>query len=225
MNPVFYPRFSICDPTLTYTLPREQTAYGIADMMTHYFEQYFTPSSNTEFLDQMKEAVLRTVITCGPHALTNPTDYAPRADVMYAALWSCSAQNITGVIPEWTSHFIEHEVTALTDLNHGLGMAIIMPAWMRHVIDVSPPRFARFARNIWGVEQRGRDDMAVGLEGIDRLVEFWASLGIPRTFREAGVSADVLPVAARRAVRFGTMGSFKPVEEQDVLRILQAAAG
>lgn len=222
MNPVFYPRFSICDPTLTYTLPKDQTAYGMADMMTHYLEQYFTPSADTEFLDQMKEAVLRTVITCGPHALKQPDDYVPRADLMYAAMWSCSAQNITGVVPEWTSHFIEHELTALTDINHGLGMALIMPAWMRYVIDVNPAKFARYAENVWGIERDGRSDLDVGLEGIDRTVEFWSSLGIPKTFAEAGVDADVLPTVAARAVRFGTMGSFKPLEEADVLKILES---
>jgi hypothetical protein len=224
MNPVFYPRFSICDPTLTYTLPPDQTAYGMADMMTHYFEQYFTPSANTEFLDQMKEAVLRTVITCGPHALENPTDYVPRADLMYAALWSCSAQNTTGVIPEWTSHFIEHEVTALTDLNHGLGMALIMPAWMKFCIEDHPEKFARYAENVWDIKPNGRSDLDVGMEGIEKTAEFWRALGIPKTLTEAGVDKSVLPTAAKRAVRFGTMGSLKPLEEADVLKILEMAS-
>lgn len=223
MNPVFYPRFAICDPTLTYTLPPDQTAYGMADMMTHYFEQYFGPSENTEFLDRMKEAVLKTVITCGPHALENPKDYVPRADLMYSAMWSCSAQNITGVVPEWTSHFIEHEITALTDLNHGLGMAIIFPAWMRYVIGDHPDRFARYASEVWDIPRDGRDDLEVGMEGIEKTVEFWSSLGIPKSWSEAGVDESVLPTAAKRALRFGTMGSFKQLEEDDVLKILQSA--
>ena len=223
MNPIFYPKFTICDPTLTYTLPPDQTAYGMADMMTHYFEQYFTPSENTEYLDRMKEAVLKTVITCGPHALKDPQDYVPRADLMYAAMWSCSAQNITGVVPEWTSHFIEHEITALTDLNHGLGMAIIFPAWMRYVIADHPSRFARYASEVWDIPRNGRDDFEIGMEGIERTVEFWSSLGIPKTWTEAGVDPDVLPIAAKRALRFGTMGSFKELEEEDVVKILQSA--
>jgi len=114
MNPAIYPKFAILDPTLVYTLPADQTAYGVADMMTHYFEQYFVPSKGDEFLDRMKEANLQTIIEMGPRAVKNPEDYDARANLMYAATWSCSAQNITGVIPEWTSHFIEHEVTATT---------------------------------------------------------------------------------------------------------------
>ncbi len=223
MNPVFYPRFTICDPTLSYTLPAEQTAYGIADMMTHYFEQYFSPSEDTEYLDRMKEGVLKTVITCGPRALKNPKDYAARAELMYSAMWSCSAQTITGVIPEWTSHFIEHEITALTDLNHGLGMAIIFPAWMKYVIGDHPARFARYATEVWGISRNGRDDLELGMEGIEKTVEFWSSLGIPKTWGEAGVDPEILPTAAKRALRFGTMGSFKQLEEEDVLKILQSA--
>jgi len=224
MNPVLYPRFSICDPTLTYTLPRDQTAYGMADMMTHYFEQYFTPSADTEFLDRMKEAVVKTVITCGPHALEKPDDYVPRADLMYAALWSCSAQNITGVIPEWTAHFIEHEITASTDLNHGLGMAIIFPAWMRYVIEDHPQKFAQYAERVWNVERGGRSDLEVGLEGIERTVAFWSSLGIPRTLTEAGVSKSSFPTAAKQAARFGPMGTLKTINEDDVLKILEMAS-
>lgn len=223
MNPVLYPRFAICDPTLTYTLPADQTAYGMVDMMTHYFEQYFTPSEDTEYLDRMKESALKTVITCGHHALEKPDDYTLRADLMYAAMWSCSAQNITGVIPEWTSHFIEHEITALTDINHGLGMAIIFPAWMKYVIKDHPARFARYASEVWGIRRAGRSDLDIGLEGIEKTVEFWSSLGVPKTWREAGVSEDVLPVAAKQALRFGTMGSFKLLEEDDVLNILRSA--
>lgn len=223
MNPIFYPRVAICDPTLTNTLPPDQTAYGIADMMTHYFEQYFSLSENTEYLDRMKEGALKTIITCGPRAIADPKDYAARAELMYAALWSCSAQNITGVVPEWTSHFIEHEITALTDLNHGLGMAVIFPAWMRYVIGDHPARFARYASEVWGISRKGRDDLAVGLEGIEKTVEFWASLGIPTSWTEAGVDPTILPVAAKRALRFGTMGSFKQLEEEDVLHILHSA--
>ncbi|MCW5205388.1 iron-containing alcohol dehydrogenase [Desulfobulbus sp. F5] len=223
MNPVFYPRFSICDPTLTYTLSAAQTAYGIADMMTHYFEQYFSQSENTEYLDRMKEGALKTIITCGTRVISYPEDYAARAELMYAALWSCSAQNITGVIPEWTSHFIEHEITALTDLNHGLGMAIIFPAWMKYVIGDHPARFARYASEVWNIPRNGRGDIELGMEGIHKTIEFWSSLGIPTNWSEAGVDPDILPIAAKRALRFGTMGTFKKLEEEDVLHILKSA--
>jgi alcohol dehydrogenase len=223
MNPVFYPKFAILDPTLTYTLPADETAYGIADMMTHYFEQYFVLSQDTSCLDNVKEGMLRTIIEHAPKAVKKLDDYTSRSNIMYAGAWSCSAQNITGVIPEWSSHFIEHEITALCDLNHGLGMAIIMPAWMKYVVKRIPGKFAQFAENIWGIERKGRSDEEVGLEGINKLQDFWKSLGIPTTFTEAGVDTSILPKAAKRAVRFGPLGTVAHLEEKDVLNILELA--
>jgi alcohol dehydrogenase YqhD (iron-dependent ADH family) len=224
MNPVMYPKFSILDPTLVYTLPKDQTAYGIADMMTHYFEQYFSISKNVEFLDRMKEGILETIIDNAPAVMDNPEDYIARANLMYAATWSCSSQIITGVIPEWSSHFIEHEVTAINDLNHGLGMAIIMPAWMKYVIDDLPERFAQYGERVWGISREGKTDKEVGLEAIEKTQEFWHSLGIPRTFKEAGMDTSILPEVAKKAVRFGTMGTVKQLEEKDVLEILTLAS-
>lgn len=224
MNPVFYPKFSICDPTLAFTLPADQTAYGIADMMTHYLEQYFGPSAETDFLDRMKEGALKTIISRGPRAIEDPEDYAARADLMYAAAWSCSAQTITGVIPEWTSHFIEHELTAMTDLNHGLGMALIYPAWMRYVAQGNPAKFAQYAERVWDVARRGRPELEVALEGIEKTAQFWASLGIAKTLTEAGIPKALFPKAAKQAARFGPMGTAREIRENDVLTILEMAS-
>jgi alcohol dehydrogenase YqhD (iron-dependent ADH family) len=224
MSPVFYPRFAICDPTLIYSLPADQTAYGIADMMTHYFEQYFSPSQDTEFLDRFKEAALQTIIQCGPHAVEDPTNYVARSDIAYCGLLSCSALNITGVTSEWASHFIEHEITAITDLNHGMGMAIIYPGWMRYVIRDNPAKFAQFAERVWGIERKGGSDLDVGMEGIEKMRGFWTSLGIPKTLSEAGVDTSILPTAAKQAVRFGSLGAMKALGEKDVLAILKSVS-
>lgn len=223
MNPVLFPRFAVCDPTLAFTVPADQTAYGVADMMSHYFEQYFGPSTGCEYLDRMKEGAIRTAIARGAEVIKDPGHYDARADLMYVAMWSCSMQTITGVIPEWTSHFIEHEITAMTDLQHGLGMALIFPAWMRYVVEKSPARFARFAERVWDVDRKGKSDVKAGLEGIEKTVQFWKSLGIPTTLTQAGVSKSIFPKAAKQAARFGTMGSVTPINEADVLKILELA--
>jgi hypothetical protein len=102
-------------------------------------------------------------------------------------------------------------------------MAIIFPAWMSYVIESDPRKFSQFAVRIWNVEQEGRNDIEVGREGIERLRKFWASLGIPGKLSEVGVTKEMLPVAAKQAARFGAMGSLRPVNEQDVLRILELA--
>ncbi len=240
MTPAIYPKFSVCDPTLTYTLPATQTAYGIADMMTHYFEQYFSASKNTQTLDRMKEGILKSIIEVAPTALESPSDYTARSNLMYCSSWSCSAQNITGVIPEWSSHFIEHELTGMLDLNHGLGMAIIYPAWMKYVIKTNPGRFAQYAERVWDVKRNGRSDLEVGMEGIEKTQAFWSSLGIPQTLGKAYVPASksqedpdnpraafdssILAKAAKQAVRFGPLGFFKTLDENDVLNILNMAS-
>jgi len=219
MNPVFYPQFSICDPTLLYSLPNDQTAYGIADMMTHYFEQYFSPSANTEFLDEFKEGMLRTIIKNGLRAIENPTDYIVRSELMYAASWSCSSLNITGVIPEWSSHFIEHEITAITELNHGLGMAILYPAWMKYVSKEHPEKFAQYGIRVWNLVKGSRSDYDIAQEAIQKTQDFWSSLGIPTSLSQIGIDPSIFPHVAKQAVRFGSLGSLKSIEEQDVLNI------
>lgn len=220
MNGAVYPKFSFCDPTLTYTLSEKEMAYGIADMMTHYFEQYFSPSHNTDFLDYVKEGILKAIIANGRKVLNNLSDYAVRSELMYSATWSCSALNITGVTPEWTSHFIEHEVTALTDLNHGLGMAIIYPAWMKYVSKENPAKFAQYADRVFGVERNGRSDYDMAMEGIKKTQEFWSDLGIPSKLSEVGVDETLFPTIAKQAVRFGPLGSLKQIDEVDVTNIL-----
>lgn len=222
MNPVIYPKFAFCDPTLTYSLPKEELAFGIADMMTHYFEQYFSPSHNTVFLDNIKEGILRTIIQNGEKAMENPTDYAIRSELMYAAVYSCSALNITGVIPEWTSHFIEHEISAKNDLNHGCGMAIVYPSWMKYVYKEHPEKFAQYAERVWGIPRNGNLDEEVALEGIKKTQDFWKSLGIPSTLKEVNVDKSWFPEMAKKAVRFGPLGSIKTIEENDALQILNS---
>ncbi len=220
-----FPRFTVCNPELTFTLGADQTAYGTADMMTHVFEQYFSHTSESPTQDRIKEGLLKTMIECGPTAIAEPTNYAARANLLYCASWACSQLAQVGVVNDWASHLIEHELSALTDVNHGLGMAVVYPGWMRHVIEAGPEKFAQYGERVWGIDRRGRSDLDVGHEAIDRTQEFWSSMGIPTTLAEAGVNANVIPRAARQAVRFGPIGAYRPLEEHNVLEILNSVSG
>jgi alcohol dehydrogenase YqhD (iron-dependent ADH family) len=119
---------------------------------------------------------------------------------------------------------IEHEISAATDLNHGLGMAIIYLAWMEYVLDAIPERFAQFGERVWGLSRDGASEREIGLRSIERTRELWRSLGIPTTLSAAGVDSSILPTAARQAVRFGPIGSLKQLTEADVTRILDSVA-
>ncbi len=223
INKVLYPKFAIHDPTLTYTLPVEQIAYGTADIMTHLFEQYFTRSKDTDILDRYKEAGLKTVIESGTRAVKNPQDHAAQSYLLYIAAWACSDQSMCGAMGGWAAHMIEHELSAAVDLNHGLGMAIVYIAWMKYVVEVIPEKFAQYGESVWKIERRGRSDLDVGMEAIDKTAEFWSSLGIPLSLKEAGVDTSIIPHAAKQAVRFGPLFSINELNEADVLKILEMA--
>lgn len=220
-----FPKFTICDPELTFTLPQDQTAYGTADMMTHVFEQYFSHTSHAPAQDRIKEGLLRTMIECGPIAIAEPTHYSARANLLYCASWACSQLVQVGVVNDWASHLIEHELSAITDVNHGLGMAIVYPGWMRHVIEQGPEKFAQYGERVWDIPRRGRTDLDVGYESIDRTQEFWKSMGIASTLAEVGVDVDVVPQAARQAVRCGPIGAYRPLEVENVEDILYSVSG
>ena len=220
-----FPQFTICDPELTYTVPKDQTAYGVADMMTHVFEQYFSHTSNAPAQDRIKEGLLQTMIECGAVAVEEPENYEARANLLYCASWACSQLVQVGVVNDWGSHLIEHELSAITDLNHGLGMAIVYPGWMRHVIEQGPEKFAQYGERVWGISRNGRSDLDVGHEAIDKTQEFWNSMNVVTNLKDAGVSADVIPQAARQAVRFGPIGAYRPLEEHNVLEILNSVSG
>jgi alcohol dehydrogenase len=220
ISKTLYAKFAIHEPELIYTLPRQESAYGTADIMTHIMEQYFTRSVDTDILDRYKEAGLKTVIEAGPRVLENPSNYAAHSYLLYVAAWACSDQSMSGALGGWAGHMIEHEITAITDLNHGHGMAIVYIPWMRYVVEEIPAKFAQYGERVWGIERRGRSDLDVGREAIERTAEFWSSLGITLTWEEADVAPDILPTAAKQAVRFGSLFSVKELHESDVLNIL-----
>jgi alcohol dehydrogenase YqhD (iron-dependent ADH family) len=222
INKVMYSKFSIIDPEFGYSLPWVEQAYGIADIMTHVMEQYFTPTENTAILDQYKEANLRTVIAAGRRLQQAQENYAAQSELFYVASWACSDQSMSGTLGGWDSHMIEHELSGLTDFNHGHGMAIVYYGWMNYMLPHLPVKFARFGEKVWGIERKGRSDLEVGREGILKTAEFWRSLGISLTLGEEGIGDETIRQVAKRAVRFGPLGVIKPLQEVDVLEILNS---
>ncbi len=215
-----YAKFCIDDPALTLTTPLQESMYGVADIMTHFLEQYFSPSKNTLVLDGIKEGQLKAVIAAGRRVQENLNDYDARSYLLYAAAWACADQNMCGATPEWSSHLIEHELSAQTDLNHGHGMAIVYSGWMPYVLEAIPERFAQYAQNVWGIERKGRTDVELGREGIEKTKEFWRSLGITLTLSEAGVDEKYIGSIASQAMRFGAVGSAKALSEAAISEIL-----
>lgn len=218
------PRFSVMNPEFTFTLPPYQTACGLTDIFAHVAERYFTPTEGVLVTDELCEAVMRTVIAESAAVMANPRDYDARANIMWAG--TVAHNNICGVgrLQEWSSHGIEHELSALYDCAHGAGLAVVMPAWMEYVMPAGPARFARFAERVWGVP--GGDTASMAREGVTRYRAWLKSIGMPTSFSELGARAEDIPrLAANLGLREGqTLGTFRPLATSDVEAILRLAA-
>ena len=182
------PKFALMNPELTFTLPPAQTAAGIADMMAHIFERYFSPTTDVEITDRVSEGVLMAIMEEAPKVIENPTDYQARANIMWSGTLAHNGICGTGRKEDWVSHFMEHELSAVYGVTHGAGLAVILPAWMTFMAHHSPRKGAQLARRVLKVTGFDGDDTAAALEGINRLKGFFRSLGLPVTMTELGIA-------------------------------------
>lgn len=183
---VLRPVFSIMNPELTYTLPPFQTACGVADMMAHIMERYFTNTQEVEIGDRLCEGTLMAIINEAPKAMRNPEDYGARANLMWAGMIAHNGTCGVGCEEDWASHFLEHEISAIYGVTHGAGLSVIFPAWMTWMVEHNVGKIAQYAVRVWGVPE-SEDKKAVALEGIGKLKAFFSSLALPVTFEELGI--------------------------------------
>lgn len=183
---VLRPVFSIMNPELTYTLPPFQTACGVADMMAHIMERYFTNTQEVEIGDRLCEGTLMAIINEAPKVMRNPEDYGARANLMWAGMIAHNGTCGVGCEEDWASHFLEHEISAIYGVTHGAGLSVIFPAWMTWMVEHNVGKIAQYAVRVWGVPE-SEDKKAVALEGIGKLKAFFSSLALPVTFKELGI--------------------------------------
>ncbi|GGF32797.1 putative NADH-dependent butanol dehydrogenase 1 [Halobacillus andaensis] len=219
--PYTYPSFSILDPQNTISVPRNQTIYGIVDMMSHLLEQYFHNNTQSPIQDEMIEGVLRTVIDTAPKLLDNLESYEHRETILYAGTIALNGMLQMGYRGDWATHNIEHAVSAVYDIPHAGGLAILFPNWMKHNLDVNVDRFARLAVKVFRVSEEGKSDREVAEQGIEELQNFWASLGAPQTLADYDIGDDQFDVIVNRAMKRGAFGNFNKLEDQDVEKILE----
>ena len=218
------PVFSILNPELTCTLPAYQTACGATDMMAHVMERYFTNTKDVEITDRICEGILLTVIKEAPKALANPTDYEARANIMWAGMVAHNDICGVGRDQDWSSHQLEHELSALYDVAHGAGLAVMFPAWMKFVMHHDVMRFAQFAVRVWGCEMDFQQPENTARQGIERYEQFMTSIGMPVRFSELGAKAEDIPTLVKTAgLGTQTMGSFVKLTEKDIKKIYELA--
>ncbi len=217
------PRFSVLDPTCTFTVNKWQTAAGVVDVFSHTIEQYFTHDKGTFLQDAMAEGILKTCIHYGPILLQDPENYEARANIMWASSLALNGLTATGkLFGDWSTHMIEHEVSAIYDLTHGAGLAILFPVWMSYVLDdKTAPKLAQYSRNVWGIKDE--DDEQAARKGIAQTRAFFSSLNMPARLGEVDIDDKHIEVMAEGACKFGPLGMFKKLGKDDVASILHNA--
>lgn len=224
-HPDMAPKFSILDPTYTFSVPASQTAAGTADIMSHTLESYFSNNKGAFVQDKIAEGLLKTCIKYGPIAMKEPDNYEARANLMWASSLAINGLIRYGKEAIWSVHPLQHELGAYYDITHGVGLAVLTPFWMRHVLDDSTvEKFVEYGKNVWDIES-DKYDYDIANEAIDKTQEFFKSLGIPGTLRELGIGEENLEKMAKAVTDYngGKVGSYKPLSYEDVLQIYKAA--
>lgn len=222
---LIYPRFSILNPELAMTLPPFQVACGAMDISAHLMERYFTNVPNVAFTDRLIEATLKTIIRQAPLILKNPQDYDAWAEFMWAGTVAHNNLLNTGRIGDWASHDIEHEISGIYDVAHGAGLAVVFPAWMKHVLHQDLNRFVQWAVRVWNVEMDVFNPERVALEGIARLEAFIRSLGIGTKLADLGITDDRIDEMADKCTDGDTrtVGNFVKLDRKGVAAVLRLA--
>jgi alcohol dehydrogenase len=221
-SPLIIPQFSLIDPSLTTTVPLDQTVNGIVDLMSHVFEQYFSPTPSTYLLDRMAEAILKTVIHTAPALINDLHNYDLRAEIMWSSTLALNGSLSCGKSGDFASHMIEHEISAIYDIPHGAGLSIVFPNWMKYVMETNIEKFVNFARNVWNVSVQGKNDRKIALEGIQKTRDFFTSIGAPAALSHYKIGEENISVMSEKCCTFGPVGSFKSLNKEDVEAILKS---
>lgn len=213
------PKFSILNPEFTFSVPTYQMVSGIMDIFSHLMEQYFSGEDDC-VSDYLIEGLMRSLIVSARKAIVDPKDYEARSNIMWSATMALNKIIAVSKTQDWEVHMIEHQLGAYTDCAHGIGLAIISPWYYRYIYREGLHKFVRYAKVVWGVEDKGQGDEAIALEGIDKLEQFCRELGIPATLRDLGTTEQMLPLIAESTIQGG---GYKHMTSEDILSVLRAA--
>ncbi|MDL2323293.1 iron-containing alcohol dehydrogenase [Bacteroidales bacterium OttesenSCG-928-A17] len=224
-NPLLRPVFSIMDPELTFSLPANQTAYGICDMMAHIMERYFTQTRGVEVTDRMCEGLLQAIVKEARIVMKDPKNYDARANLMWAGTMAHNGICGVGREEDWASHGLEHELSAHCNVPHGAGLAVMFPAWMQYVYTSGVDRFVQFAVRVWGIEDHG-NPKETAQKGIQALKNFFSSIGLPVNFKELGIDPSNIDsfIETLKINSGGQLGYFRRLDMEDCRRIYEIAA-
>jgi len=220
------PRFAIMNPELTLSLPWNQTAYGVVDMMAHIYERYFSNTTGTQLVDAYSEAIMRDVMDQALTLRVDPGNYDARADMMWAGTLAHNGLCGVGKVEDWSSHRLEHEISAFYGVAHGAGLAVMIPAWMTFCAARNPDKLWRFAINVMSVNPTGKSTDEIIDEGISELRNFYHGMGLTTNLRELiGCEPDIDGMVESLERNVGkTLGNYVQLSMDDCREIYRIAA-
>ncbi len=220
-HPLLYPRFSVLDPSVTATLPKEQAANGVADAFVHVMEQYLTYDTGNILQQYFAESILKTLILKGPAYYENPADYDAAANVMWAATMALNGLIGAGVPQDWSTHMIGHELTAFHEIDHARTLAIVLPGTWEVMFDYKKQRLTTYAENVWGL--RYGDEGEKARQAIEKTEHLFHSLGIATRLADYDVPEETIPkITHRWKERSWKLGENKKVTPARVEEILKS---
>jgi alcohol dehydrogenase len=223
-----FPQVALVDPELTLSVPKDQTAYGVCDIITHVTEGYFTGVDGTPIQDRFAEGVIINAIEWGKKAVSDGGNLEARAQVQWASIVALNGWVQAGVHMVPPVHMIEHALSAHHDISHGAGLAVVNPAWMRFSAKARPERFAQFAQRIFGLTAVQKDDLSLAMEGIDKFEDFLRSIGCPTRLSELGIGDELFTRYAEDAVlaihdEAGNLPGRPSMSKGDIVDVLRSA--
>ena len=219
--PALNARFALLDPAYTLSVPRTQMLSGGFDTLSHIMEIYFSPPDTENVSDDLAEALMRGVIRDLRAAARDPRDYAARSNLMWEATMAENRVLKLGKQTDFQAHMMEHQLGAYTDCNHGLGLAVLHPAYYRHICEKGAVKFARFAVRVWDIDPAGRSEAELARAGVEALADFIRELGLPATLRELGVRSETPLKEIADSVPL-TPGGYGKLTHAEVLNIFKA---
>ncbi len=213
-----FPKFSILNPLLTYTVPQYQMVAGFFDIMSHILEQYFSnEDDNTS--DYIMEGLLKSLIHSSRIAIENPTDYEARSNIMWTSTWALNTLVGKGKSSDWMVHMIGQAIGGYTNATHGMTLSAISLAYYRHILPYGLKKFKRYATNVWGVPSEGKPDDQVAIEGLERMEAYMKELGLAMSIQDLGVTEDMIDGIANAS--FIRKGGYKVLTQEEIVQILE----
>lgn len=215
-----YPKFSILNPEFTFTVPHYQMISGIYDILSHILEQYFSgEDDNTS--DYIAEGLLRSLIHAAEIAAVNPTDYEARSNIMWTATWALNTLIAKGKTEDWMVHMLGQAVGAYTNATHGMTLSAVSMPYYRHILPCGTAKFARYAVNVWNVDQGEKTEREVAEEGLCRMEAWMMKLGLVMNLTELGVTPDMIDGIASATLVMN--GGYKVLSTDEIKEILKAS--